>query len=101
MRGYGGLKTLQSLIQMSVTTRFITAFDAQNQSHVKWLSRMIDVAEKMGDPSKDSNLINEINKNPMGVKLEQMEALEWPHIHFCICAVYAKAVLRKRAFVPV
>jgi len=86
---------------MSVTTRFITAFDAQNQSHVKWLSRMIDVAETMGDPSKDSMLIKEINKNPMGVKLEQMEALEWPHIHFCICAVYAKAVLRRRAFVPV
>jgi len=45
--------------------------------------------------------VAEINKNPMGVKLEQMEALEWPHIHFCICAVYAKAVLRKKAFVPV
>lgn len=85
---------------MSVTTRFITAFDAQNQSHVKWLSRMIDVAETMGDPSKSSILEKEINKNPMGVKLEQLEMLEWPHIHFCICAVYAKAVLRKRAFVP-
>jgi len=86
---------------MSVTSRFITAFDPQNQSHVKWLSRMIDVAETMGDPSRDSNLIKEINKNPMGVKLEQIEALEWPHIHFCICAMYAKAVLRKKAFVPV
>jgi len=86
---------------MSVTSRFIKAFDAQNQSHVKWLSRMIDVAEGMGDPSRDSALVVEINKNPMGIKLEQMEALEWPHIHFCICAVYAKAVLRKRAHVPV
>ena len=85
---------------MSVTSRFIKAFDAQNQSHVKWLSRMIDVAEGMGDPTKDSALVSEINKNPMGVKLEQMESLEWPHIHFCICAVYAKAVLRKKAFVP-
>jgi hypothetical protein len=86
---------------MSVTSKFITAFDAQNQSHVKWLSRMIDVAETMGDPSRDSVLIKEINKNPMGVKLEQLEMLEWPHIHFCICAMYAKAVLRKKAFVPV
>lgn len=86
---------------MSVTSKFIKAFDAQNQSHVKWLSRMIDVAEGMGDPSRDSALVAEINKNPMGITLEQMEALEWPHIHFCICAVYAKAVLRKRAFVPV
>ena len=86
---------------MSVTAKFIKAFDSQNQSHVKWLSRMIDVAEGMGDPSRDSTLVAEINMNPMGVKLEQMEALEWPHIHFCLCAVYAKAVLRKRAFVPV
>ena len=86
---------------MSVTSKFIKAFDPQNQSHVKWLSRMIDVAEKMGDPSKDSNLVTEINMNPMGVKLEQLEALEWPHIHFCMCAVYAKAVLRKKAHVPV
>jgi hypothetical protein len=85
---------------MSVTSKFITAFDAQNQSHVKWLSRMIDVAETMGDPSRDSILIKEINKNPMGVKLEQLEMLEWPHIHFCICAMYAKAVLRKKAHVP-
>ena len=86
---------------MSVTAKFIKAFDSQNHLHVKWLARMFDVAEKMGDPSKDSNLVAEINKNPMGVTLEQMEALEWPHIHFCICAVYAKAVLRKKAFVPV
>jgi len=86
---------------MSVTSRFIKAFDAQNQSHVKWLSRMIDVAEGMGDPTKDSALVSEINKNPMGVQLTQMEALEWPHVHFCICAVYAKAVLRKKAHVPV
>ena len=85
---------------MSVTAKFIKAFDAQNQSHVKWLSRMIDVAEGMGDPTKDSALVAEINKNPMGVQLTQMEALEWPHVHFCICAVYSKAVLRKKAFVP-
>jgi len=62
---------------------------------------MIDVAEGMGDPTKDSALVSEINKNPMGVQLTQMEALEWPHVHFCICAVYAKAVLRKKAHVPV
>jgi hypothetical protein len=86
---------------MSVTAKFIKAFDAQNQSHVKWLSRMIDVAEGMGDASRDTTLVAEINKNPMGLKLEQMEALEWPHIHFCICAVYAKAVLRGKAHVPI
>ena len=85
---------------MSVTTKFIKAFDSQNQSHVKWLSRMIDVAEHMADPSRELPLVAEVNMNPMKVELSQMEALEWPHIHFCLCAMYAKAVLRKKAFVP-
>jgi hypothetical protein len=86
---------------MSVTAKFIKAFDSQNQSHVKWLSRMIDVAEHMADPSRELTLVAEVNMNPMKVELSQMEALEWPHIHFCLCAMYAKAVLRKKAFVPV
>jgi hypothetical protein len=85
---------------MSVTTKFIKAFDSQNQSHVKWLSRMIDVAEHMADPSRELTLVAEVNMNPMKVEISQMEALEWPHIHFCLCAMYAKAVLRKKAFVP-
>ena len=85
---------------MSVTSKFITSFESQNQSHVKWLSRMIDVAENMSDPSSKSTLVPEVNMNPMKIVLGQMEALEWPHIHFCLCAVYAKAVLRGRAFIP-
>jgi hypothetical protein len=86
---------------MSVTAKFVKAFDSQNQSHVKWLSRMIDVAEHMADPSRELTLVAEVNMNPMKVELSQMEALEWPHIHFCLCAVYAKAVLRGRAHVPI
>lgn len=86
---------------MSVTGKFIKAFDSQNQSHVKWLSRMIDVAEHMADPSRELTLVAEVNMNPMKVELTQMEALEWPHIHFCLCAVYAKAVLRGKAWIPV
>jgi hypothetical protein len=86
---------------MSVTAKFVKAFDSQNQSHVKWLSRMIDVAEHMADPSREMTLVAEVNMNPMKVELSQMEALEWPHIHFCLCAVYAKAVLRGRAHVPI
>lgn len=86
---------------MSVTTKFIKAFDSQNQSHVKWLSRMIDVAEHMADPSREITLVADINTNPMKVELSHMDALEWPHIHFCLCAMYAKAVLRGKAWIPV
>lgn len=85
---------------MSSSSRFIKAFEPNNQSHVNWLSCMIDVAENMADPTQKLTLIDEINKNPMKIKLGTAEALEWPHIHFCLCGVYAKAVLRKKAWVP-
>lgn len=85
---------------MSVTSKFVKSFDSQNQSHVEWLSRMIDVAEAMSDPTRQSTLIADINSNPMKIELVQMDALEWPHIHFCLCAVYSKAVLRGKAFIP-
>jgi hypothetical protein len=85
----------------SITTQFIKAFDSSNEGHVRWLARMIDVAESLGDPEAHISLVNEINLNPMNVVLDQRDALDWAHIHFCICAVYSKAVLRGKAFVPI
>jgi hypothetical protein len=85
---------------MSVTSKFIKAFDSKNKTHVEWLSHMIDLAESMGDPTSSVNLIKDVNKNPMNLRLEKNEALDWPHIHFCLCASYAKAVLKGNAFVP-
>jgi hypothetical protein len=61
---------------------------------------MIDVAESMSDPTAHIKLVEEVNKNPMKVVLGQRDALDWAHIHFCLCAVYAKAVLRNKAFIP-
>jgi hypothetical protein len=86
---------------MSNTSKFIKAFDSQKESHVKWLSHMIDIAESMGDPEANLNLISYINNNPFNIKLDKKDALDWPHIHFCLCGVYAKAVLRGEGFVPV
>ena len=86
---------------MSVTSKFIKAFDSQNKEHVKWLSHMIDLAESMDNPESGVNLVNEINFNPMSVKLDKKDALDWPHVHFCLCATYAKAVLRGKAFIPI
>ena len=85
---------------MSITGKFVQVFDCKNEIHVNWLSHMIDLAESLGDPEKHVNLVSEINKNPMKIVLEQRDALDWAHIHFCLCAVYAKAVLRKKAFIP-
>jgi len=85
---------------MSITSKFIKAFDSQNKSHVEWLSHMIDLAENMSDPESSVNLVSEINDNPMNVKIDKKDGLDWPHIHFCLCATYAKSVLRNKAFVP-
>jgi hypothetical protein len=86
---------------MSLTSKFIKAFDSKNKSHVEWLSHMIDLAENMSDPTASVNLVGEINNNPMNIKIEKKDGLDWPHIHFCLCASYAKSVLRGGAFVPI
>ena len=84
---------------MSNTSKFVKAFDVQSKTHVEWLSHMCDIAETLS-PEKSTNMMSEINKNPFGIKLDQMDVLDWPHIHFCLCAVYAKAVLKNKAFIP-
>ena len=85
---------------MSTTSRFIKEFRPDSEEHVKWLSRMVDIAETM-NADKPGDIITETNKNPMKIKLEARDALDWPHIHFCLFAVYAKAVLRGRGRIPV
>lgn len=85
---------------MSITSKFIKAFDPKNRAHVTWLGLMCDLAETLNDPSTHLNLVNEINKNPMNIRLEARDALDWAHIHFCLSAVYSKAVLRGHAFTP-
>ena len=84
---------------MSFTSKFIKAFDPLNEAHVKWLSHMNDIAENIS-PEKATDLSKEINKNPMKIVLDKTDALDWPHIHFCVCALYAKAVLKGKAYVP-
>jgi hypothetical protein len=85
---------------MSITAKFIKVFDPKNQEHVTWLGFMCDLAEGMGNPENHLHLLREVNKNPMKIKLEQRDALDWPHIHFVLCASYAKAVLKGAAFIP-
>ena len=60
----------------SVTGKFIKAFDAKNESHVRWLGAMFDMAESMGDPSAQIRLVKSVNENPMKVKLDQRDALD-------------------------
>ena len=85
---------------MSVTAKFLKAFDCKNKDHVMWLSKMCDVAEMMNDPENAVDYISHVNSNPMKLVLDTRDALDWPHIHFVLSASYAKAVLRGNAFIP-
>jgi hypothetical protein len=85
----------------STTVQFLTAFDPLDKKHIEWLKTMMDMAEKMGDPKAHITMIKSINANPFGVKLAERDSLDWPHIHFVLCAQYAKAVLKGMAYVPI
>jgi hypothetical protein len=83
---------------MSVTQRFVNAFDPMARDHVVWLQKMLNI--KL-DPNVMVDLAKEVNTNPMKIKISKTEALDWPHINFVLCAKYAKAVLSGEAIVPV
>jgi len=85
---------------MSTTSKFLKSFDPKKQTHVLWLGKMMDLAESLGDPSNSINMVEDINDNPLNLVLDKRDALDWPHIHFVLCAAYAKAVLKGQAFVP-
>ena len=36
----------------------------------------------------------------MHILLSQQDTLDWFHIHFVLCAAYAKAVLKGKAWIP-
>ena len=85
---------------MSLSQKVLSVFNPLTESHVLWLKKMMDVAGNM-HPEKNADLVNEINMNPMGLKIKTQDALDWPHVHFVLSATYARAVLSDRAFIPV
>jgi hypothetical protein len=82
------------------TSIFIKAFEPNQKSHVVWLKKMTDIADTLGDPKRHHALVTEVNSNPMGVKLDNRDALMWVEIHFGIAMKYARAVLNGDAVIP-
>ena len=82
------------------TSIFIKAFEPTQKSHVVWLKKLTDIADTLGDPSRHQALVTEINSNPMGVKLDNRDALMWVEIHFGIAMKYTRAVLNGDAVIP-
>ena len=81
----------------TITQQFVDSFDPKDQKHVAWLQKMLNI--KL-DPEVMVDLAKEVNTNPMKIKITQIDALDWPHISFVICAKYSKAVLCGEAIVP-
>lgn len=75
----------------------IKVFDPNNEHHVLWLKKMMIRAENLGEMQ---NMFKEIQENPMNLKISDVEALDWPHAHFALAMVYAKAVLYNVAYIP-
>lgn len=88
---------MSSSLVKTITKQFSDAFDPMKQEHVSWLQKMLEI--KL-DPNKMVDLSKEMNTNPMKVRVSQVEALDWPHINFVLCAKYARAVLNGEAIVP-
>jgi hypothetical protein len=84
----------------TITSKFIQAFDPKDKAHVTWLQHMTVMAETLADASKHQNLVKEIQKNPMKLVVNEIEALDWPHIHFVLGMAYSKAVLTGNAYLP-
>lgn len=84
----------------TITSRFIKKFDSANEAHVKWLQKMTVLAPTLGDPNARNKIVDEINSNPMLLKVTTVEALDWPHIHFVLATAYATQVLTGKAYVP-
>lgn len=84
----------------TITSRFIKKFDATNEAHVHWLQKMTVLAPSLGNPQAQNKVVNDINNNPMNIKVSSVEALDWPHIHFVLATAYATAVLTGKAFIP-
>ena len=83
---------------MSVTDRFMNAFDSKNSEHVKWLAKFYKYAKNLA--SNREPIEKFINTNPMGVTMESSETLDWIHIHFILAMKYSQDVLDGKAWIP-
>lgn len=85
---------------MSISAKFLAAFNPENQEHVNWFKRMIAVASNFNGEEAKIDLVGEIQMNPMKVEFGHDDALQWVHVHFCLAMKYCQAVLDHKAFIP-
>ena len=84
--------------QSQIVTQFAGAFNPAVPDHVRWLQKVHQCLEKMDIVKLDVPTM--INNNPMKVKFNQKDMIDWVHVHFTLNFKYAKAVLAGEAFIP-
>jgi hypothetical protein len=84
-------------MESPVASNFVSAFNPMEKTHVLWLRRMNREMEKM-DLTKNMNLNEMVNSNPMGAKMTN--GVDWVFVHFSLAMAYTKAVLEGKAWVP-
>ena len=85
---------------MTVIQECKNAFDAKNQEHVMWLKKVQEAVAETSMSTTKSQLPNLINQNPMKVKFQANDMMDWVHVHFALAMLYTKSVLNGEAWIP-
>ena len=83
-------------------------FQANQKDHVLWFQKMFQVMKVLQDPMNSNSQINLkkfnpdkiLKENPMKIKVDKVESINFPMIHMAIGLRYAEAVLQGRAWIP-
>lgn len=81
-------------MQDSITKKFSSAFDSNNEKHVLWFKSLHDATQN------EKSVDKVLDENPFGIKLSRKDMLEWVHIQFILAMKYAVDVLYRRAWIP-
>lgn len=77
---------------------FSKAFNPTNQEHVMWLKKVQEAVANL-DTTK-CQLPAVIDQNPMKVKFQASDLINWVHVHFTLTYKYSKSVLEGEAWIP-
>jgi hypothetical protein len=72
-------------------SKFLKDFNSTDENHVKWLRNMTQ--------SRAVDYVNILESNPMGVRVEPNDALDWAQVVLVLCTKYTKDLFNGKAFI--
>ena len=82
----------------AIVTKFSKSFNPADQEHVMWLKKVQEAVANMDTTKCQLPVV--INQNPMKVKFQASDMLNWVHVHFALSFKFTKSVLDGEAWVP-